>query len=86
MSIIVNLDGLLRSRKLQVRELASRIDITETNLSRIKTGKVKALRFSTLNRICKEIKCRPGDLVDYIPDDEIDPAIHIVCWSEEDDE
>lgn len=86
MAIIVNLEGLLRSRKMQVRELASRIDITETNLSRIKTGKVRAIRFSTLDSLCKEVRCKPGDIIDYIPDDEIDHSIHIVCWSREDDE
>lgn len=69
--IIVKLDDLLFRTKTQSNELAERIDISENNLSRIKTQKIKAIRFSTLNGLCRELHCKPGDLLDYIPDDEL---------------
>ena len=68
MSIIVNLDVMLAKRKMQSQELADKIGITTANLSILKTGKAKAIRFSTLEAICKELNCQPGDILEYIPD------------------
>ena len=65
MAIIIHLDRLLVERKIP-----SKIDLSENNLSRIKTGKIRAIRFSTLNALCRELKCKPGDILDYIEDDE----------------
>ncbi|ATL91526.1 transcriptional regulator [Aeromonas sp. CU5] len=65
MSIIIRLDALLAERKMTARELAQRIDITEANLSVLKNGHAKAVRFSTLEAICRELKCQPGDLLGY---------------------
>lgn len=86
MAIVVCLDRLLNNRKMPAKTLASRIKISVNNVSRINTGKIKAMRFSTLNGICKELDCKPGDLLDYVDDEEIDPSKHIVCWSSEDEE
>lgn len=66
--IILRLDRVLADRKMQLTELADKIDITYANLSNIKTGKVKAIRFSTLNDICKELNCQPGDILEYQTD------------------
>ncbi len=68
MAIIVNLDVILAKRKMQSQELADRIGITTANLSILKTGKAKAIRFSTLEAICKELNCQPGDLLEFVPD------------------
>ncbi len=65
MPIIVNLDIMMARRKISLSELAERIDITPANLSILKTGKAKAIRFSTLEAICKELDCQPGDLLEY---------------------
>ena len=65
MSIIVNLDVMLAKRKMRVKELANHIDITEQNLSILKTGKARAIRFSTLEAICKALNCQPGDILEY---------------------
>ncbi|ENC6420636.1 TPA: helix-turn-helix transcriptional regulator [Aeromonas veronii] len=65
MPIIIRLDALLAERKMTARELAQRIDITEANLSILKKGHAKAVRFSTLEAICRELKCQPGDLLGY---------------------
>ncbi|MEV3834258.1 helix-turn-helix domain-containing protein [Aeromonas allosaccharophila] len=65
MPIIIRLDALLADRKMTARELAQRIDITEANLSILKNGHAKAIRFSTLEAICRELKCQPGDLLGY---------------------
>ena len=67
MAIVVRLDDLLHARRMTLTELASRIDITVANLSILKTGKAKAIRFSTLEAICRELECRPGDLLDHDP-------------------
>ncbi len=69
MSIIVNLDVMLARRKMSSQELASRIGLTPANLSILKTGKAKAIRFSTLEAICRELKCQPGDLLEFLPDE-----------------
>lgn len=65
MPIIIRLNALLAERKMTARELAQRIDITEANLSILKNGHAKAVRFSTLEAICRELKCQPGDLLGY---------------------
>ncbi|MDR0896118.1 MAG: helix-turn-helix transcriptional regulator [Prevotellaceae bacterium] len=63
--IIVNLDVMMARRKISLNELAERVDITPANLSILKTGKAKAVRFSTLEAICKVLDCQPGDLLEY---------------------
>lgn len=63
--IILRLDRVLADRKMQLTELSDKIGITYANLSNIKTGKVKAIRFSTLNDICRELNCQPGDILEY---------------------
>lgn len=73
MPIIVNLDVMLARRKIRSRELAARVGITEQNLSLLKSGKVKGVRFATLARICAELDCQPGDLLEYRPGEE-EPA------------
>lgn len=65
MPIIVKLDILLSKKKMRSKELAERIGITEQNLSILKTGKAKALRFSTLKTICEVLNCQPGDILEY---------------------
>ncbi len=65
MTVIVNLDVMLAKRKVRSKELAEAIGITEQNLSILKTGKAKAIRFSTLNAICSYLKCQPGDILEY---------------------
>ena len=68
--IIVNLDVELAKKKMRSGELAERIGITPANLSVLKTGKAKAIRFTTLDAICKELNCQPGDILEYRPDGE----------------
>ena len=68
MAIVVNLDVMLAKRKMRSRELAERIGITEQNLSLLKSGKVRGVRFETLQRICEVLQCQPGDLLEYRPD------------------
>ncbi len=65
MSIIVNLDVMMAKRKISSGELADKIGITQANLSILKTGKAKAVRFSTLEAICKELNCQPGDILEF---------------------
>lgn len=65
MSIIVNLDVVMAKRKISLGELAMRVDITPANLSILKTGRAKAIRFSTLEAICRELECQPGDILEY---------------------
>ena len=69
MAIIVNLDIMLAKRKLSSLELAQRVGMTPANLSILKTGKAKAIRFSTLEAICRELQCQPGDLLEFTEDD-----------------
>lgn len=68
MAIEVRLDVMLATRKMSLTELANRIGISVTNLSLLKTGKVKGIRFSTLEAICRELECQPGDVLEYLPD------------------
>lgn len=70
MSIVVNLDVMLAKRKMRSRDLAARIGISEVNLSMLKTGKVKGVRFETLAKICEALECQPGDILSYAPDAE----------------
>ena len=73
MAVIVNLDVMLAKRKMSSLELAQRINLTPANLSILKTGKAKAIRMSTLGAICRELKCQPGDLLEYVEDEESGP-------------
>jgi putative transcriptional regulator len=66
MAIVVNLDVMLARRKMQLQELAEKVDITMANLSILKTGKAKAIRFSTLDAICKVLNCQPGDILEFV--------------------
>ena len=68
--IILNLDVMLAKRKMRSNELAERIGLTQANLSILKTGKAKAIRLNTLNAICRELQCTPGDILEYKPDEE----------------
>ena len=68
MAIEIRLDLMLVKKKMTLTELSERIGISITNLSLLKTGKVKGIRFSTLESICKELECQPGDILEYIPD------------------
>ena len=70
MAIIVNLDVMLAKRKMSSLELCNRIGLTPANLSILKTGKAKAVRFSTLEAICRELQCQPGDLFEFVEDDD----------------
>ena len=68
MAIQINLDLMLVKRKMSLTELSDRLGISITNLSLLKTGKVKGIRFNTLEGICRELECQPGDLLEYTPD------------------
>lgn len=70
----VNLDAVMRARRMSLTELSNRVGITMANLSNLKTGKAKAIRFSTLTALCKVLECQPGDLLEFIDDsDDPDP-------------
>lgn len=69
MTIVVNLDVMLAKRKMRSKELAERIGITEQNVSLLKSGKVKGMRFDTLEKICEILDCQPGDILEYRPDE-----------------
>lgn len=69
MAIIVNLDVIMAKRKMSVTELANEIDITMANLSILKNNKAKAVRFTTLDAICKALKCQPGDILEYVEEE-----------------
>ena len=70
MPIIVNLDVMLAKRKMTSLELSQRIGLTPANLSILKTGKAKAIRFSTLEAICRELKCQPGEILEFVEEEE----------------
>ena len=70
MAIVVNLDVMMAKRKMSVTELANKIDITMANLSILKNNKAKAVRFTTLDVICRVLDCQPGDILEYVEDDE----------------
>lgn len=69
MPIVVNLDVMMAKRKMSLNELSHRVDLTLSNLSILKTGKAKAIRFSTLEAICKALDCQPGDILEYVDDE-----------------
>lgn len=66
MAIVVNLDVMLAKRKLKLKELSEKVGVSTVNLSILKQGKVKAIRFSTLNSICLALDCQPGDILEYV--------------------
>ncbi len=66
MAIVVNLDVMMARRKMSLNELSEKVDLTLANLSILKTGKAKAIRFSTLEAICKALNCQPGDILEYV--------------------
>ena len=70
MAIIVNLDVMMAKRKMSVTELANKVDITMANLSILKNNKAKAVRFTTLDAICRALECQAGDILEYVEDDE----------------
>lgn len=72
MAIILRLDRVMADRKMSLNELAERVGISNVNLSNIKTGKISAIRFSTLNAICHTLKCQPGDILEFVDDDQND--------------
>jgi putative transcriptional regulator len=74
MGIVVRLDRIMVEKKVSLNELAQNVGITNANMSNLKTGKAKAIRFSTLERICKILKCQPGDILEYV-DDEADKLL-----------
>ena len=69
MAIVVNLDVMMAKRKMSVTELAGKVDITMANLSILKNNKAKAVRFTTLDAICRVLECQPGDILEYVEDD-----------------
>ena len=71
MSIIFRLDRVMADRKISLGELAKRIELTDSNLSILKTGKARAIRIETMNALCRELNCQPGDLLEYSPDEKI---------------
>ena len=68
MAIVVNIDVMMARRKMSLNELSEKVDITPANLSILKNGKAKAIRFSTLEAICRVLNCQPGDILEYIPE------------------
>jgi putative transcriptional regulator len=75
MPIVVTLDVMLARRKMRSKELAERVGITEQNLSLLKSGKVKGVRFDTLERICQALQCQPGDLLEFSAEGSVDPKV-----------
>ena len=73
MAIVIRLDRVMADRKISLGELAARVGIANTNLSRLKNGRAAAIRFSTLEAVCRELHCQPGDLMEYRADDGADP-------------
>lgn len=69
MGVVVRLDRVMADRKISLNDLAENVGITTANMSNLKTGKAKAIRFQTLEAICKTLKCQPGDILEYIEDD-----------------
>ncbi|NEZ47314.1 helix-turn-helix transcriptional regulator [Clostridium niameyense] len=69
MAILVNLDVVMAKRKISLKDLAKKVDITNANLSILKNNKARAIRFSTLNELCKALDCQPGDILEYVEDE-----------------
>lgn len=74
MPIVINLDMMLVRRKMSLTELSERVGVTIANLSVLKTGRARAVRFSTLEAICRELDCQPGDILEYLPENSDRPA------------
>jgi putative transcriptional regulator len=74
MAIVVNLDVMMAKRKMSLSELSQRVDVTLANLSILKNNKAKAVRFTTLEAVCRALDCQPGDLLEYVPDGEDETA------------
>ena len=72
MAIIVRLDRMMADRKMSLNELADKVGLSNVNMSNLKTGKMKGIRFETLNSICKVLDCQPGDILEYTPDEDDD--------------
>ena len=72
MAIIINIDVVLAKRKMSVSTLAQKVGITNANISILKNGKAKAIKLNTMNSICKILECQPGDILEYVPDEEPD--------------
>ena len=72
MTIILRLDRVMADRKMSLNELAEKVGISNVNMSKIKTGKISAIRFSTLNGICRVLNCQPGDVLEFVDDDKED--------------
>ncbi len=70
MSIIIRLDRMMADRKISLNDLAKQLDMSNVNLSNLKTGKMKGIRFETMNGICKALKCQPGDIFEYVEEEE----------------
>ena len=70
MAIQLNLDVMMAKRKMSLTQLSNHVGITMANMSILKTGKAKAIRFETLNKICEALHCQPGDILEYVPDEE----------------
>ena len=75
MPIVVNLDVMMARRKMSLNELSQRVDITLANLSILKNNRAKAVRFTTLEAICRALDCQPGDLLEYVPGEDRPPAV-----------
>ena len=75
MGIVVNLDVMMARRKMSLGELAQRVDITMANLSILKNNKARAVRFSTLEAICKALECQPGDILEYVPEEDYEEGV-----------
>ena len=80
MSIILRLDRVMADRKMSLNELSDRVGVSNVNLSKLKTGKVSAIRFSTLNAICKVLNCQPGDILEFIDDGKGVEGLRIIAW------
>ena len=71
MAIVLRLDRVMADRKMSLKQLSEKVGVSNVNLSRVKTGKISAIRFSTLDAICKALECQPGDLLEYRPQEDI---------------
>ena len=86
MPIVVNLDVMMAKRKVSLNELSERVDITQANLSILKTGKARAIRFTTLDAICKALSCQPGELLEYVDETTYKMLYPDREWGEEEDD
>lgn len=84
MPIVMRLDRVMADRKMSSLELAEKVGISPVNISRIKTGRLKGIRFSTLTAMCEALHCKPGDIIDYMNDDEYAKAFGVVPNAERD--